>query len=192
MKIANCLKNFMQEDEVWKDVVGYEGFFQVSSLGNIKSLQREVFCGKSYPRVIKEKPMGRSLNKDGYYKVSLRNGKTHKTPTLHRLVAEAFIPNVDNKPVVNHINGIKTDNRIENLEWCTVKENVVHAVKIGLQTGVLGEANHNCKITEENVYKIKKEYVAEKKTYAELGIIYGISPSQIGRIIKGQRWKHLK
>lgn len=81
---------------------------------------------------IKNKYLKQTINKDGYCKVTLQKNKYKKTYSVHRLVAKTFIPNIDNLPQVNHINGIKTDNRVENLEWVTAKENMNKAVEIGV------------------------------------------------------------
>lgn len=122
-------------NEIWKDIKGYEDLYQISNLGNVKSLYRIInytFNGKPKKRKIYEKILKKSVNRFGYEYVCLsREYKTHKVK-VHRLVAEAFIPNVNNKPQVNHINGVKTDNRVENLEWCNNSENMQHAVKTGL------------------------------------------------------------
>ena len=104
--------------EVWKDVVGYEGLYEVSNLGRIRRNGRI------------KKPQ---VNRDGYMEVSLSKHSIQKTLKLHRIVAIAFIPNQQNKATVNHINGVKTDNRIENLEWATHSENIIHANKAGLR-----------------------------------------------------------
>lgn len=105
--------------EVWKDVVGYEGKYQVSNQGNVKSL---FWHRKKEERLLK-------LDRDrrGYVTCFLYEDGIRKQFSVHRVVAMAFIPNLDNKSQVNHINGNKADNRVENLEWCTNRENQDHA-----------------------------------------------------------------
>ena len=98
--------------EEWKDVVGYEGLYEVSNLGNVRNKQTK--------KVLKP-TLGKRW---GYYKLNLYKDGIMKSKTIHRLVAEAWIPQVEvDKDQVNHINEIKTDNRVENLEWCTVNYN---------------------------------------------------------------------
>lgn len=104
-------------EEVWKDVVGYEGLYKVSNLGRVKTLQKQV--GRKEP----EKILTPSEIWTGYLRLGLRkNGKTKNT-YVHRIVAQAFIPNEEHKPIINHINGDKKDNKATNLEWCTYGEN---------------------------------------------------------------------
>lgn len=115
--------------EIWKDVVGYEGIYQVSNLGNVKSLIG--YNGKKY--ISREKLLSKTLSTAGYYKVELFNKKERKSFRVHRLVAIAFIENPLNKEQVNHIDGNKLNNNVENLEWNTPKENVRHSIDTGLK-----------------------------------------------------------
>lgn len=105
----------MQKEE-WKDIPGYENTYQVSNLGRVRSLK--------YRKTNKTKILKISFFRTGYARVNLQKDKQSVSKLVHRLVAEAFIPNPDNKPEVNHINGDKSDNNIKNLEWMTSSENV--------------------------------------------------------------------
>lgn len=111
--------------EIWKDIQGYEGLYQVSNLGNVKSL--------NWNHCNQQKLLSLDFNgtetKGRYYKVTLFKNHKRKGHLVHRLVAEAFIPNPKNKPQVNHIDGNKINNCVSNLEWVTEKENVNHAIK---------------------------------------------------------------
>ena len=109
-------------EEVWRDVKGYEGLYQVSDQGRAKSLERKDRFG----RTVKERILKPAVTQDGYLKVTLWAGGKPKTLRVHRLVCEAFYDNPDNKSDVNHINEDKTDNRACNLEWSTRKENLNH------------------------------------------------------------------
>lgn len=121
------------EGEIWKDVVGWENYYEVSNLGRVRTRchMRLSRCGSEIPVNVKMKQS--YLDEDGYARISLYRGDESKLVGIHRVVAEAFIPNPENKPQVNHINGIKTDNRVENLEWVTNTENMQHSIKEGLR-----------------------------------------------------------
>lgn len=104
--------------EEWKDVIGYEGLYQVSNEGRVKSLERYVDSKNGSKRFEKEKILKYCITKNGYPSVILAKFGTRKLKKIHRLVGETFIPNPDNLPQINHKNEDKTDNRVENLEWC--------------------------------------------------------------------------
>ena len=110
-------------EEIWKDVKGYEGLYQVSNYGRVKSMERTVSCHKFFVKNWKEKILKPTLQNNGYYSLPLfREGKM-KRYSVHRLVALAFVENGNNKKIVDHINGDKKDNRAINLRWVTSKEN---------------------------------------------------------------------
>ena len=107
------------KQEIWKDIEGYEGMYQVSNLGRVKALDRRDNKGK----LQKEKLRKFGTKKDGYKIISLSKNNKLKSYVLHRIVAKAFVPNPDNLPEIDHINGIRDDNRVENLRWCTRQQN---------------------------------------------------------------------
>ena len=155
-----------QQVELWKDVLGYEGLYRVSSIGNVLSLRQKP------QRLLKPK-----INKFGYYQLTICN-KKQKSTRVHRLVAEAFIPNPNNLPTVNHINGIKTDNRVENLEWMSYFDNNMHAKYTGL--------NKEGRLTEKQVREI---YFTFKDEDAKvLAKKYGVCPHTIRDIRRGKSW----
>ena len=114
--------------EVWKDIKGYEGKYQVSNLGRVKSLPKRRGRGVGY--MCEEMILTQAKHHYGYNVVNLRSNGKGTTIEVHRLVANAFICNPDNKPQINHANGNKTDNRVENLEWCTNGENQLHKYEV--------------------------------------------------------------
>lgn len=117
--------------EVWKDIKGYEGLYQISNLGNVKSLKRKSLNFKCE----KDKILINCKTSQGYEKVMLCKNKQVKNQMIHRLVAKAFIPNPNNLLEINHIDGDKTNNKVSNLEWCTRSENIKHAYELGLNYG---------------------------------------------------------
>ena len=131
--MSNPLRVFSQielDNEEWRDIEGYEGMYQVSNLGRIKGLPRKVNNHTGYIQLKERYINGHPITK-GYIQVLLSFPK-RKLKLIHVLVAKAFIPNSESYPQVNHINGIKSDNRVENLEWCNNSMNQIHAYKMGL------------------------------------------------------------
>jgi hypothetical protein len=124
-----------------------------------------------------------------YYQIDLWKKGKCEIKYIHRIVAETFIPNPDNKPFVNHKNTIKTDNRVENLEWVSPKENTNHAKSNGLMD-FNGEKNPQSKLTKEQIIQIKKEYVRNSRTFGSTALSkkYNVCFQQIIRIVNGERW----
>lgn len=146
------------EKEVFRDVLGYEGLYQVSNYGRVKSLERKniFYCGlrKEYlERPTKEKILNYNKSNRGYLQVCLTKDGKSKTYTVHRLVAKAFIPNLKNKKQVNHIDGNKENNNIDNLEWATSSENNKHAFRTGLNKP------HN--VRKVNQYDLKGNFIKQ-------------------------------
>ena len=171
--------------EVWKQVKGYDGIYEVSNLGNVRSLDRIIKWRGCF--IVKKGIILKTKINRGYPFLGLNKDNVHKNKYIHRLVAEAFIPNPENKPQVNHINGIKTDNRVENLEWCTRSENQLHAVENKLNIAPRGEKHYMAKLTEKDVLEIRKSIL---NSY-ELAKIYNVSHQTISRAKNRQYWKHI-
>lgn len=175
-------------DEIWKDIQGYEGLYQASTKGRIRSLDRVVRMGEKNLRCTGRIFVGK-INRFGYMSINISVNNSKKHYTIHRLVAQTFIPNPENKPQVNHINGIKTDNRVENLEWCTSKENSIHAWKNGLMTKCSGKNSYLYGIHPDkspNAKKVKctesnKEWGSITSAANELGL----KPNMLGRMLRG-------
>lgn len=176
--------------EDWRDVFGYNGIYQVSNKGNVRSLTH--YCegrkgsGKQTGRVLKQRKSHK-----GYLRVSLSLNKKRFNTGTHRLVALAFIDNPLNKPQVNHINGIKDDNRVENLEWCTNRENQLHAIKNKLVKYNYGQKHHNSKLTDKEVLNVRRLNEIGF-TNKELSEDYNISKTAMSNILRKITYKNVK
>jgi hypothetical protein len=164
-------QNFSLEDmegEIWKDIEGYEGYYQISSFGRVKSLSRNIFNGHGY-YISKEKILRITVEITNYTSVGLSINNKRKGKLVHRLVALNFIPNLFNKPQINHKNSIKNDNNINNLEWVSALENNCHREiknKTSLYTGVSFK-KRNKKWSSRIMIKNKKIHLGVFKTQEE-------------------------
>lgn len=172
--------------EEWKDVEGYEGFYQVSSEGRVRSIERTVSSRWASGCTYHEKMLSVSLS--GRYKhITLTKGAVPKGFSVHRLVAKAFVPNLEGKPEVNPIDGNRSNNSADNLEWCNASENAIHALSLGLRKSVKGEKHGRSKLTKEQATDVK--YSSEgRHTLAER---YDITWSGVYQIQTGYKWKHI-
>lgn len=175
--------------EIWKPIKGYEGLYEVSNLGRIKAFKKQVNKGKCN-RSWEEHCLNYGKDKSGYFRTNLSKNGTNKTVKVHRIVAQAFIPNPENKPTVNHKNGIKTDNRAENLEWATQSENMQHACDNQLKRND-GEHNSQSKLTWENVRYIRSVYKQKDPLFGAIPLSkkFGVHRKTISRIAAYQYWK---
>lgn len=172
--------------EKWRDIQGYEGLYQVSESGGVKRLSHIAEYKDGAKHHYEERTLSPVLQATGYLTVTLCRGGEQRPVGVHRLVAETFIPNPDNKPQVNHIDGCKTNNKASNLEWCTAKENSDHAWRLGLS-----------KITDKHKTPAGKN--AKPIECLETGEIFksareaerrlGISNQNISKVLKGKRSK---
>ena len=176
----------MENIEIWKDIKGYEGLYQVSNLGRVKSLERDVFNYRgTLMHHMEEKILVQRIGKRGYAYVNLYLNGKYKSIQTHRLVALAFIPNPENKPQINHRDEVKTNNVVENLEWCTSFYNNHYGTRTERQ-----KQNHkNVKLGNNPRAKavfceeLNKTFDCAKRVEEELGI----SGSQICRACNGKQ-----
>jgi len=173
--------------EKWADVAGFEGVYQISDLGNIRSLPRIIDYGTHKQthkgRILKPQP-----NSKGYLRIVLTWDGKREVKFIHRLVAEAFVPNPENKPQVNHKDGNKLNNHAANLEWVNNSENQKHGRRSGLITTLHGEQKPGHKLTESDVRFILISDLSSKL----LAKRFGVSTQTIYDIRKRKKWKHVQ
>lgn len=201
----------MSMEEIWKDIQGYEGLYQVSNLGRIKRIR--------FINNVTNKPQDKFLSMKkidnlGYQTVALCKDGQIKYKRTHRIVAETFIPNPQNLPCVNHKDGNKLNNLIDNLEWCTYSQNTRHAMssgliniekhKIAVQNNMkiahsyckehhlyAGENNYNAKLKKEDILEIKKIYQNKEMQIKQIALKYNVCTSTISRIVHNKSWTNI-
>lgn len=171
--------------ETWKPIVAIPGY-EVSSLGRVKKLP----CGKGFNSVERIKTLVTS--KDGYLMLNWKtlDGKQHSKP-IHRIVAEAFIPNPEKKDTVNHIDGDKTNNNVDNLEWATRREQLTHAYAHALRVSHKGSENCNSKLSQDDVMFIRTYTVKRSRTHGipSMAKKFGVSYETIYNVLSGKTYK---
>lgn len=165
--------------EQWKDILGFEGLYEVSSMGELRN--------KATKKILK--PV---ITHCGYYRFRIIKNEERFNKMLHRLVCEAFIENPEQKRTINHKDGNKLNNNIENLEWNTHSENIHHAIKLGLFHINRDPFNrhHSC-LSEEQVLEIDRMIKSKEHTYKQIALMFGVHPSRIEKIKARTTWKHL-
>lgn len=164
-----------------KEIDGYDGKYLISDEGVVYTTSRQGSAGGK---------LKLHLNNNGYLRADLRNGEEHKSKLVHRLVAQAFIPNPENKKCVNHKDGNKRNNCVNNLEWVTHSENMKHAIKTNLchVPGLSGEQHPNRKLTRDQIEEIKTLF-ADGIVRSTIAKRYGVSKEQIYNITNNKQWK---
>lgn len=182
----------MIQEEIWKSISGYEGLYEVSTLGNVRSIDR-IVQSRWGDCKIKGRILKPGATKQGYLFVVLCKDGIMKTLRKGRLVALAFIPNPENKPEVNHKKGIKSDDRVTELEWSTPSENVIHARDKLHMNNFFSKRNApaNQILTDAKVIEIRSRYKNEKITQVQLGKEYGVTNAAIYLIIKRKNFSHV-
>ena len=170
----------------WRDVAGYEGVYQASDSGLIRSVDGIDAAGKRR----KGRVLRPAVTAAGRLKVSLCKGGVMRSYLVHRLVAIAFIPNPENKPEVNHIKGVTTDNRVSQLEWCTPQENTDHAFANGLARRASGEKHGLSKLTADDVVDIRW-LRGWGVSISEIARQWNVTRCAISRILTGRTWRHV-
>lgn len=176
-----CLYTYIME--IWKPIKGFEGYYEVSSLGRVRGLNRQVWhkgnnCFHHVSgQILRQYPVSKEYP---YLKVHLVKDGVHKNGIIHRLVTEAFIPQVIGKPHINHKDGNKFNNTVENLEWVNQTENLAHSLVNGI--------HHSVKLNLKQVEEIRERYKKGGISQRALGKEYGVGQDTISRVVSGKTW----
>lgn len=188
-------------NEIWKDIKDWEGYYEVSNLGNVRSCKRTITDKNGVNYNNNERILKPAKNRDGYLQVGLSKNSKGSSKFVHRLVAEAFIPNLENKPTINHKDGNKLNNNISNLEWATKSEQAIHSLDKKLRTmpnvWVNKFGSKHCASKAVIQYSKTGKYINEYGSIIEAANNLNIHPSSITKNCNGKTmsaggfvWKH--
>lgn len=172
-------------DEIWVNIIGYEGIYQVSNLGRIRSVTETKRTGKGHTgRILKQ------FKVKGYMKVHLSLNGIDKHKSVHRLVAEAFIENPCSLPQVNHKDENPENNRVDNLEWCDALYNVNYGTRTDR---CRGELHGRAELTNSDVLYIRKHFKVRDREFGIKGLAkrFSVGQTTISHIVRGETWRHL-
>ena len=179
------------ENIIWKPVKGYEDYYEISNLGEIRSVERYVELA-THKYFKKQKTLTQFNDGRGYKHVKLYDGKANpKSFTVHKLVALTFIENPNNYIEINHIDHNKQNNSVENLEWTSRSENIRHSYLMRDPKTYKGSGNKNSKLTEEQVIQMREEHKTGRFTYKQLAEKYLVGTTLVSYIVKNKVWKHV-
>lgn len=187
------------ENEMWKDIPGYESLYKINNIGIVKSLER--FVNNGHKDILKKEKIRKNhKNKDGYLFIRLSKNGITKGYSVHRLVAQAFIPNPNNYPEINHIDGNKLNNAISNLEWCNRTKNVRHSFELGLNKGGMygkyGKNHHSSKKVAQ--YDLNNNFISSFESATDSSQRTKVDLSSISKCCLdkqktagGYKWKYI-
>jgi hypothetical protein len=177
--------------EIWVDIDNFDCKYQVSNLGRIRSVSRNVLYSNNSIHFYDGKILKQMMHSSGYYFISIRKGKYRKNKFIHRLVSEYFIPNPNNYPQVNHKDGNKLNNKASNLEWCNASQNGLHAYRMGLSIKKIGSDSSQSKFNNSQIAEIRSLYGTGFYTQYELAKLYNANQGAISRIINNKSYSNV-
>ena len=175
--------------EIWVDIKGFEDFYQISNMGNVRSKDRVVACSRLGTKQLRGRLLSCTVDSSGYARVTLQDKPRKEVWKVHRLVALHFLDKPEECDVVNHLDSNRVNNCVGNLEWCTPKQNTGHMHKSGRGGKFNGESNPMHKLTEADVHKIRGEW--KDVPNLTLALEFSVSEGHIDSIKKFRRWSHL-
>ncbi len=185
------IKPDIVQNEIWK-LLPFSSKYSISNLGRLKSNQETIIDSNGVSRNRRERLMRITTDKAGYKYIVLRdNNKMKQTLRIHRLVASAFIPNPENLPIINHKDLNKSNNNVENLEWCTQLHNIRDFLSKSSQVYAHGEQSGASKLTNEEVLEIRRIKSSYKIGYRKLAKLFNVTDMTVIGIVKRKTWKHI-